>query len=144
MSEAIIQRRVWMSLGAGISRIFRLNTGMGWISALGPRGVHHLPDGSVRIEQARPIALGLGSPNGRPVAGAADLVGWTPKRITPEHVGRQVAVFTSVEVKAARRGCVRAKQHAWRDALLRDGAIAAVARSPEEAHAAVEGWGGAV
>lgn len=31
--------------------------------------------------------------------GSSDLIGWTTVEITPEMVGRKVAVFTAVEVK---------------------------------------------
>lgn len=60
--------------------------------------------------------------------GSPDLVGWTPLTITPEHVGRRLAVFTGVEVKTD-RGQVRPEQRAFLAALERDGAVAGVARS---------------
>lgn len=63
--------------------------------------------------------------------GSADLIGWTPVTITQEHVGKTLAVFTSVECKG-RSTPVRPEQIKWRDAVERDGGIARIVREPEE------------
>ena len=60
--------------------------------------------------------------------GSADLIGWRTVTITPEMVGQQVAVFTSIEVKSA-TGRLRSEQQQWLDAVQKAGGIAAVARS---------------
>ncbi len=52
--------------------------------------------------------------------------------ITPEMVGQQVAVFTSIEVKSS-TGRVRPEQQQWIDAVQAAGGIAGVARSVEDA-----------
>ena len=141
-SEASTQRRIWAALGSGLSRLFRLNSGVGWISAMGPRGVHRLADGSVHIEAARPIALGLAKPDTKPVRGPGDLIGLTQRVITPEMVGRKAGIFTSVEVKREKGGRVSDEQDAWASMVDRAGGIAVIARSPEQAVDAVESWKG--
>ena len=60
--------------------------------------------------------------------GSADLIGWTSRTITPEMVGQQVAIFTSIEVKTP-TGRIRPEQKTWLDAVVKAGGIAAVARS---------------
>ena len=64
--------------------------------------------------------------------GSSDLIGWTTRTITPEMVGQQVAVFTSIEVKSA-TGRIRPEQQQWIDAVQAAGGIAGVARSVEDA-----------
>jgi hypothetical protein len=62
----------------------------------------------------------------------ADLIGWTTRTITPDMVGQQVAVFTSIEVKSA-SGRLRPEQRQWLEAVQAAGGIAGVARSVEDA-----------
>lgn len=137
-SESNNQRAIWLAMG-WVSRLFRLNTGKGWISALGPKGVHRLKDGSVHIEAARPIPLGFGMPNGDPVVGACDLPGWTEIVITPEMVGCKIAAFTSIEVKSD-TGKPTADQKNWMHQVQTAGGIAGVASTPEEALAIVKNY----
>ena len=138
-SESNVQRAIWLAMGK-VSRLFRLNTGRGYVSQLGPKGVHRLKDGSIHIEAPRPIALGFGLMSGEPVKGACDLPGWTEIVITPEMVGRTVPVFTSIEAKATEGGRVSPDQKNWMAQVLGAGGIAGVARSPEEALAIVADW----
>jgi hypothetical protein len=64
--------------------------------------------------------------------GSADLIGYRSITITPEMVGQQVAVFTSIEVKTP-TGRLRPEQQAWLDTVQAAGGIAGVARSVEDA-----------
>jgi hypothetical protein len=64
--------------------------------------------------------------------GSSDLIGWRTVTITPEMVGQQVAVFTSIEVKTP-TGRVKPEQQQWLDAVQSAGGIAGVARSVEDA-----------
>ena len=66
--------------------------------------------------------------------GSSDLIGWTIRTVTPEMVGQQVAVFTSIEVKTP-TGRLRPEQQQWLDAVQAAGGIAGVARSVEDAQA---------
>ena len=53
--------------------------------------------------------------------GFPDLVGWTEITVTPEMVGRTIAVFTAEEVKAT--GRLGKLQRAYRDIILRMGGV---------------------
>jgi len=62
--------------------------------------------------------------------GSSDLIGWKSLIITPDMVGRRIAVFLSIEVK---RPGQKPKPHqkAWLDAVNHHGGIAIVATDPE-------------
>lgn len=121
--------------------MFRLNTGRAWLSNIGPKkGVQRLTDGSVKILAPRSIAIGLGLVNGDPVVGAADLIGRTTIEVTPEMVGKKIAVFTSLEAKRTSGGTVSEDQARWRKLTLDAGGIAGVFTSPEEAEAIIFDW----
>jgi len=81
--------------------------------------------GTLRDINGRPVSFGL-------CKGSADLIGWRSVTITPEMVGQQIAVFTSIEVKAA-TGRIRPEQQQWLNAVQAAGGIAGVARSVGEA-----------
>lgn len=68
-------------------RMFRVNTGMGWVGKV----VQKTRDRIV-LANPRPLHAGL-------VKGGSDTIGWMPLTITPEMVGRTIPVFTAVEVK---------------------------------------------
>lgn len=90
-------------------RLFRNSRGMFWT-----------------MDKQRKTRAGLEAP------GASDLIGWTQIEITPEMVGKTIAVFTAVEVKTA-RGSVSDDQQHFIDVVQRAGGIAGVARSEEDA-----------
>lgn len=138
-TEGSILRAVWLAV-ARTTTLFRLNTGMAWMSGLGPKGVRKLDDGSVHILQARPISVGFTKPDGKPVVGACDLPGWTEVMVTPEMVGCKVAVFTSIECKRTKGGVVSDDQRTWCGVVQRAGGIAGVANSPESARDIVAGY----
>ena len=75
----------------------------------------------------RPVSFGL-------CKGSADLIGYRSITITPDMVGQQVAVFTSIEVKTP-TGRIRPEQQAWMETVQAAGGIAGVARSVEDAKA---------
>lgn len=139
MRENPIMRGAWLAL-AQLSRLFRVNTGQAWLSGMGPSGVQRMSDGSVVIQAARPVSLGLGMPNGKPLVGASDLQGWTPMTITPDMVGCRVAVFTAIETKASAGGRKTDDQRNFIDQVRLAGGIAGFASSPEEAVSIVEGY----
>jgi len=117
------QREAWLEFGRQGSKMFRLNSGTAW-AGKGQRQ----PDGTVLIAYAQPVTLGFGYPNNKPVAGASDLIGWTPVVITPEMVGQTVAVFTAGEAKPATGGKASEDQEKFIAAVRRDGGIAGVVR----------------
>jgi hypothetical protein len=108
-SEQRIQQEIRLAVSKGDTRVFRNNTG------------------TLRDANGRPVSFGL-------CKGSADLIGWRTVTITPEMVGQQVAVFTSIEVKTA-TGRLRPEQQQWLDAVQAAGGIAGVARSVEDAQA---------
>jgi len=57
--------------------------------------------------------------------GSGDFIGWIPIVITPDMVGRKVAVFSSVEVKTE-HDRLSDRQRVWNRAINRDGGIAEV------------------
>jgi len=107
LSEQRIQQEIRIACGNGSTRLFRNNTG------------------TLRDQNGRPVQFGL-------CKGSADLIGWKRVTITPDMVGQQVAVFTSIEVKTP-TGRIRPEQQQWLDAVQAAGGIAGVARSVEDA-----------
>jgi hypothetical protein len=107
LSEQRIQQEIRLTISNGDTRVFRNNTG------------------TLKDANGRPVSFGLAK-------GSADLIGWRTVTITPEMVGQQVAVFTSIEVKTP-TGRLRPEQQQWLDAVQAAGGIAGVARSVEDA-----------
>lgn len=108
-AETTLQQQIRLALGTDPqTRLFRNQVGS-------------LPD----PRTGRLVTFGL-------ARGSADLIGWRTITIGPEHVGRQVAVFTSIEVKTP-KGRVRPDQAAWMGAVQAAGGIAGIARSVPDA-----------
>lgn len=87
------------------------------------RGVHKIAQDDCTSCQrfGRTVSYGLAN-------GAPDLVGWLPHVVTPEDVGRTLAVFTGIEAKR-HDGRVSEDQQRFLAALERAGAVQGVARS---------------
>jgi hypothetical protein len=107
VTEQQIQQHIRLTCSRGPVRLYRNNTG------------------TLRDQHGRPVSFGL-------CKGSADLIGWRTVTVTPEMVGQQVAVFTSIEVKAA-SGRLRPEQRQWLDAVQAAGGIGGVARSVADA-----------
>lgn len=107
MGEADIQDTIRL-LSRGDLRLFRNNVGMAWTKA------------------GTPVRYGLH-------VGSPDLVGWRRTVITPDMVGRTVAIAVGIEVKA-RRGTASDEQAKFLAHMQSFGCLAGVARSVEEAH----------
>lgn len=106
--ETPIMQRVRLAIGGRPEvRIFRNNV-----------GVADLADGT-----RRPYGLCRGS---------SDLIGWRTVRVTPDMVGRSIAVFLAIEVKTP-TGRTTPEQENFLRAVNASGGIASVVRSPEEA-----------
>jgi hypothetical protein len=121
MTEAQIQAEILRALGSRPDvRLFRNSCGVGWSGQLVRR-----MDNLVTLANARPVRYGL-------TPGSADLIGWQHITVTPEMVGRKLAVFASIEVKAA-HGRLTPEQDNWRRVLQSAGGAAGVARSVAEA-----------
>jgi hypothetical protein len=108
-AETDLQQRIRLAVGTHPdARLFRNQVGQ-------------LPD----PRTGRPVQFGL-------ARGSADLIGWRTITVTPEMVGRRIAVFTSIEVKTT-TGRLTPAQHAWLGVVRGAGGIAGVARSVADA-----------
>lgn len=87
-------------------RMFRTNSGMAWAGKSTLKGEFRI------IKNARPFH---GMPEGFP-----DLAGWTEIEITPDMIGRKIAVFTAVEVKTGKLK-LSDKQNKFKELILKMG-----------------------
>jgi len=143
MRETTTLRIIWAAAAAvGRTVLFRLNSGIAWVSgASGPGRMRRLRDGSVVLADARPVALGFSKTDGKAVSGPGDLIGWQSMVVTPDMVGKRVAVFCSIEGKRGDgKGRASAEQKKWRALLIRDGGIAVIADSSDKAVAALKNF----
>ena len=111
-NEAKVQNVIRLALGRGLVRLWRNNTG------------------ALKDQQGRMVTFGL-------CKGSSDLIGWRSITITQDMVGRQLAVFTAIEVKD--KGRPTPEQLAFIDVVRKAGGLAGVARSVEEAQAILDG-----
>ena len=119
MKELNIQKNIMLAVSK-YSRMFRNNVGTGWVGE-----VSATKDGGKYIKDARPLKAGL-------CTGSSDLIGWTTKIITPEMVGKKVAIFTALEIKTP-TGKATKEQINFIIQVLDNGGIAGIARSGEDA-----------
>lgn len=124
MNEHALQNEIRNAL-AGKCFTFRANVGNGWIG-----DATKLPDGSVLIRNARPFTTGL-------PPGFSDLFGFVPVEITPEMVGKTLAVFVAMEVKT-KTGRVSPQQSAFLKAVNDNGGRSGVTRSVADALKVIE------
>lgn len=123
-SERDTQNRILLTCSRGDTRLFRQNVGQGWAGRLVSND-----RGRVTLQDARPLIAGL-------CTGSSDLIGWRSVTITPEMVGKTVAVFAAIEVKSA-TGRPTEQQTAFLRAVSEAGGIACIARSVEDAQRAL-------
>jgi hypothetical protein len=114
------------------SRIYRNNVGQGWQGK-----VHHV----TKPKQAMPGDIIIRFPrilNAGLCHGSSDLIGWTSKIITPDMVGKRVAIFTALEVKMP--GEKLDKHQKVFDTVVRDnGGVSGLVTSFEDVKALVNG-----
>lgn len=127
MKENPIQKRILLACSRGATRLFRQNVGRGWIGE--SKRFHRVQNitampGDVLVRKARPFHAGI--------KGMSDLCGWTTVEITPDMVGRKVAVYSAIEVKQ-KGGRIRPDQQVFIDNVKKHGGLAGIARSVEEA-----------
>ena len=79
-------------------------------------------------------------PNGDPVVGASDLIGWTPVRITPDMVGQTIPVLTAIETKRSKGGRITEDQRHFVEQVIQAGGIAGIANSVESAKGILDHW----
>lgn len=119
MRESKIKRDLIIELSRGATRLFNNPVGIAWSGKIA-----HRTSTELTLLHPRAIHFGLAD-------GSADLIGWRTITISPDMVGGQVAVFTSVEAKTP-TGRVDPKQKQWRDAVHAAGGLAAIVRSVDD------------
>lgn len=110
------------------ARLFRNNVGRAWVGdgqKVARSGMYYVEAGSVILINARPFRAG--------VPGMSDLIGWVPVEITPDMVGKTLAVYTAVETKTP-RGRATAEQKQFLDVVSQSGGRAGVARTDGDLH----------
>lgn len=121
LKESDIMRRIQVAATADPNvRLFRNNVGVGWQGR-----AHDNGNGSVVVMEPRRVKFGL-------CEGSSDLIGWRSMVITPEMVGKRVAVFVAVEVKRPRTKATNAQAN-FIDVVKAAGGIADVARDTLDA-----------
>lgn len=107
MLESSLMRDIQIRLSALGARLLRNNVGM------------------LEDRTGQKVRYGL-------CVGSSDLIGWYAVEITPDMVGKKLAIFTAVEVKTL-TGRLTKEQVNFLEAVKSAGGIAFVARSVEEA-----------
>lgn len=107
MSEKKIMQDIQVELSRLGARVFRNNIGL------------------FETSDGRKIRTGL-------CVGSSDLIGWCSITVTQDMIGRQVAIFTAVEVKTE-TGRVTPEQENFIGAVRKSGGIAFIARSINDA-----------
>jgi hypothetical protein len=120
MKEQDIQIRIQLALSKRNAKIFRNNVGLGWQGKS-----YRRPSGDIVIENPRPLHAGL-------CVGSSDLIGWRSVVVTPDMVGKTVAIFTAVEVKQPKKKPTEAQRN-FINVVLEAGGYAGVATSEDEA-----------
>lgn len=115
MTEADIMRGIQRELSVGTNRLMRNNCG------------------ALLNRNGQLIRFGLG-------AGTSDLIGFASITITPEMVGKKVAVFIGAEVKL--NSAATEEQVRFLDMVERFGGIGVLARSPQDVRGAIGQWRG--
>lgn len=105
-------------------KIFRNNVGTGWV------GKSKTVPGGIFLYDPRPLHAGL-------FEGSSDLIGWTTLKITPEMIGKDIAVFTAIEVKTE-IGRASPKQVNFISQVRKSGGISGVVCTPEQAIALIK------
>lgn len=107
--EGVIQAEIRLAIGREATvRAFRNNSGV------------------LYDRTGQPVRFGVGHPGG------SDLICMKQVVITPDHVGRTLAVFAAVEVKSP-TGKLTPEQQRFLDFVTGFGGIAGVVRSPDDA-----------
>lgn len=130
MNETTLLHRLMLAFTKARARVFRNHVGLGWqgrhtiFRSSGTVSLRVNP-GDVFIEKARPLHAGL-------CTGSSDLVGWNPVQVTPELVGKTIAVFMAVEAKTE-HGKLSEEQSNFLAAVRDAGGIAIEARNVDAA-----------
>lgn len=136
LQETNISKQIQKTLSKMGTRLFRVNTGTAWAGKpikLAAGQLYKAKHGDVVIQGAYPVRMGL-------INGGSDLIGWHPIVITPEMVGKRVAVFAAPEVKTDVGGNGNPDQKNFIKVVKEAGGIAGIVRSDDEAAALIAAW----
>lgn len=128
LSETGVTKQIMLLNSVGSCRMFRINTGMAWAGQKMQGGM-----GFVALDNARPIVLGLATSDNKSVEGVSDILMMESVVITPEMVGKRVAIVGFIESKKGTKYGATPGQKRWIDFIRKMGGIAGVAKTPEEA-----------
>lgn len=117
--ESELQKKIMVALSKVKTVVFRNNTGSGWIGIIISRTAN-----TITLSDYRPLRAGL-------TKGGSDLIGWTKVVVTPEMVGKTIAVFTAVEVKT-NSGRISNDQKNFLNVLNDSGGFAGIAKNEQE------------
>lgn len=121
MRESNVSKTIQLTLSKlRLSTLFRNNTGQAWVGEVLRRDAN-----TVTLTNYRPLHAGL-------TKGSSDLIGWSIVEVTPEMVGKKLAVFTAIEVKSA-SGRVKPEQLNFIKQVRDSGGISGIARKDDEA-----------
>lgn len=87
--------------------------------------------GTLINDRGRPVTFGVANPGG------SDLIGWQSVIVTPEMVGKKIAIFTAREIKMGRTK-VTANQQAFIDAVNAAGGDAKIIRADNGGNFTIE------
>ncbi len=128
MSETPIVKETMIEASKLGLRLFRNNTGMGWAGhpIYKPQEAIKMTiyPGDVLVRNARALHAGL-------CTGSSDTIGFTPVVITPEMVGKTVAIFTAVECKT-QEGKASEEQRDFLSMVKLNGGIAILLKHAKE------------
>ena len=119
MNEADFMKKMLLESNDADCVLYRNNTGVGWAGKF----MGHDGAGNTILKNARPLHAGL-------CTGSSDAIGWADVIVSPEMVGRSLAVFLAVEAKS-RRGATSADQIRFLHNVNRAGGIGIVLRDGE-------------
>ena len=89
-------------------------------------------NGTTFLRNARPIRFGL-------AIGSSDAIGWHTKIITPEMVGKNIAIFTAIETKT-RTGRTSLEQNNFLLTVKEAGGISGVVKSLDDLDSLIDSY----
>lgn len=120
LKETDVQKLVRLALSSVRSVMFRNNVAKAWVGQIVKQDAQ-----TITLAYYRPLSAGLHK-------GSPDLIGWTSVQITPDMVGKTLAVFTAVECKS-QSGRISKEQLNFIEVVQKAGGRAGIARDGNEA-----------
>jgi hypothetical protein len=127
MSEKGVKGNAMIAINELGGIVFTNPVGVGWVGKF-----KSMTAGEATIVGARRQAFGL-------IKGSSDLIGWMRVKITPEMVGKTVAIFLAVETKD-NYGKPTAEQLHFINMVRADGGMAGIVKGNGDIVRIVEEW----